>query len=215
VLRELRPHPLRVVLVAGRGRRVQCGPSGSPELACPQPAFAPSAVLLFVFCSLRLGPRRASATEPRRQPSAPDPEVLPLVSLPACFDPALRVRMAIRSHAGNGWSGLHRDPLHCLLVRAPRTAWFPRFGVEQMTIRRRDRRRQLDDAALLVRVGGAFVSRCFTPPPPPAFRGKHSEHFPFLCRDWLARDYAAPCRLRDVASCGLWLSRSARMRLFL
>src|SRR5439155_17524193 len=64
-----------------------------------------------------------------------------------------------RFHARNRLAGRDRDPLHCtILVHAPSDpCGLPRLGVEQHDLRRRDRRRQLDDGALLIGVGGAFV----------------------------------------------------------
>src|SRR5439155_26569636 len=62
-----------------------------------------------------------------------------------------RVRHGLfRFHARNRLARFDRDSLHgAILVHpAPDSCGIPRLGVEQHDLRRRDRRRQLDDAAL-------------------------------------------------------------------
>src|SRR2546429_503955 len=80
---------------------------------------------------------------------------------PACFGSRsfVSAMALLRFHARNRLAGLDRDPLRrSIFVQAPPDPRrLSRLGVEQHHLRRGQRSRQLDDAALLVRRGPALA----------------------------------------------------------
>src|SRR5205823_14813931 len=169
-------------------------------------------LVLLLFLLLRLGRRRGL-----RRSDVGGLRLLTLGGRPGVSLAGLRrvllfrVRHGLfRLHARNRLAGLDRDPLRrSIFVQAPpHPGRLARLGVEQHHFRRRERGGQLDNAALLVRRGGALVllHDVHALHHHPELLGVHVQHFA-LFPPMLARDHPHRVAFGDVQLVALGLPR--------